>query len=75
MGRGLSLCPGSRLPRRPRNWGEALADYVDALREYAQDWEDHLHAAPNHRMNWALVQLVDLSTDGQLTTWLTGSVA
>ena len=34
-----------------------------------------LHAAPNHRENWALVQLIDLSTDEQLTAWLTGSVA
>ena len=55
--------------------GEALEDFVDALRDYAEDWEDHLYAAPNHRENWALVQLVDLSTDEQLTTWLTGSVA
>jgi hypothetical protein len=51
---------------------EAVADFVGALREYAEDWEDHLSAAPNHRDNWALVQLIGLSSDEQLTAWLEG---
>lgn len=67
--------PGQPFAVEATQLGEALADFVDALREYAQDWEDHLHAAPNHQSNWALVQLVGLSTDEQLTTWLTGSVS
>lgn len=67
--------PGQPFASEATELGEALEDFVDALRDYAEDWEDHLHAAPNHRENWALVQLVDLSTDEQLTTWLTGSVA
>ncbi|GAA1856344.1 hypothetical protein GCM10009715_00140 [Paeniglutamicibacter psychrophenolicus] len=54
---------------------DALVDFVEALREYAEDWEDHLHVAPNHRENWALVQLVGLSSDEQLISWLTGSEA
>jgi hypothetical protein len=45
---------------------------VEALREYAQDWQDRLLNAPNHRENWGLVQLVELSTDEELRTWLNG---
>ena len=47
----------------------ALADLALSLREYADDWEDRLQHAPNHASNWALVQLVKLSTDGQLRDW------
>jgi len=50
---------------------EALVEAVDALREYAADWADHLLHAPNHADNWSLVQLIDLSTDEQLVEWLT----
>lgn len=67
--------PGQPFSAEATELAEALEDFVDALKDYAEDWEDHLHAAPNHRENWALVQLVDLSTDEQLTAWLTGSVA
>jgi hypothetical protein len=48
---------------------EALDELVDALREYACDWADHLSAAPNHRRNWGLVQFVELSTDQELADW------
>lgn len=51
---------------------DALADAVVALREYAEDWNDRLRSAPNHRVNHALVELVELSTDEQLTSWLVG---
>lgn len=76
MGRSGSGCPRGRLGAGfATELGEAIADFVVALRDYAEDWEDHVHAAPNHRENSALVQLIDLSTDEQLTAWLTGSVA
>ena len=52
---------------------EAVADLITALREYAEDWTDHLRLAPNHRDNWALVQLIDLSTDAELEAWVTGA--
>ena len=48
----------------------ALEDMVDVLREYAEDWEDHLYTAPNHADYWGLVQLIKLSTDTQLKEWL-----
>jgi hypothetical protein len=39
---------------------EAVMEMVDALREYAEDWQDHLLDAPNHRDGWGLVQLIGL---------------
>lgn len=50
----------------------ALAEMVQVLREYADDWVDHLLHAPNHRDNWGLVQLIQLSDDAQLHAWLVG---
>ena len=41
----------------------ALADLPLLLREYAEDWDDRLESAPNHTGNWAVVQLINLSTD------------
>jgi predicted RNase H-like HicB family nuclease len=54
---------------------DAVDQMVDALREYAEDWDDHLRHAPNHRDNWPLVQLVGLSDDAQLRQWLVGEAA
>lgn len=51
---------------------EAVGEMVSALREYAEDWADHLLHAPNHEDNWSLVQLIALSSDEQLKAWLTG---
>jgi predicted RNase H-like HicB family nuclease len=50
----------------------AVDEMIDALREYAEDWQDHLLDAPNHRENWGLVQLISLSDDGELRDWLVG---
>ena len=52
---------------------EAITEAVDALREYATDWQDHLLDVSNHRDNWGLVQLISLSDDDQLRNWLVGS--
>lgn len=52
---------------------EAVDEMVQALREYAEDWQDRLLDAPNHRDNWGLVQLISLSDDDQLREWLAGS--
>ena len=48
----------------------AVADLVVSLREYAADWDARLRLAPNHEDNWALVQLVNLSSDEELTSWI-----
>lgn len=52
---------------------EAITEMIEALREYADDWQERLLNAPNHRENWGLVQLISLSDDDQLTDWLVGS--
>jgi predicted RNase H-like HicB family nuclease len=49
---------------------EALDEMVAALREYSEDWADHLRHAPNHQDNWALVQIVALGDDQQVKDWL-----
>ena len=67
--------PGMPLAAEAVSLDDAVADFVSALRDYAADWEDHLAQAPNHRDNWPLVQLVDLSSDEQLAAWLSGDEA
>ncbi|MFI6681639.1 type II toxin-antitoxin system prevent-host-death family antitoxin [Kribbella sp. NPDC050470] len=49
---------------------EAADEMVEALRDYAEEWADHLRLAPNHADNWGLVQIVALSSDDQLRDWL-----
>ena len=49
---------------------DAVADLIDALREYAADWNDRLLDAPNHREQWAVVALVELSEDDELREWI-----
>lgn len=64
--------PGLPVAADGASFKEALTEMVDALREYAEDWQDHLLDAPNHRENWGLVQLISLSDDEQLRDWLVG---
>ncbi|MFV2194892.1 type II toxin-antitoxin system HicB family antitoxin [Nocardiopsis sp. LOL_012] len=64
--------PGLPVAADGASFDEALAEMVDALREYAEDWQDHLLNAPNHQENWGMVQLIALSDDGQLCDWLAG---
>ena len=52
------------------DYDEVIDDLIVALREYAEDWNDHLHDAPNHRDHWVVVALAGLSTDEQLRGWL-----
>ena len=51
---------------------DAIEDTIEALREYAEDWIDYLHRAPNHQNNSDLVQLLSQSSDEQLQGWLPG---
>jgi hypothetical protein len=39
---------------------------IEALREYADDWQARLHQAPNHRETGTLVQLISSGSDHQL---------
>jgi predicted RNase H-like HicB family nuclease len=65
--------PGLPIAADGETFEEAITEMADALREYAEDWQDHLLRAPNHRENWGLVQLISLSNDEQLREWLVGS--
>jgi predicted RNase H-like HicB family nuclease len=65
--------PGLPVAADGASFDEAVDEMIVALREYAEDWQDHLLDAPNHASNWGLVQLVSLSDDDQLRDWLVGS--
>jgi prevent-host-death family protein len=65
--------PGLPVAADGGTFEEAITEMADALREYAEDWQDHLRHALNHRENWGLVQLISLSSDEQLREWLVGS--
>jgi predicted RNase H-like HicB family nuclease len=64
--------PGLPISAEGETLQDAIEDAIVALREYADDWIDHLHTATNHENNWGLVQLVSLSSDEQLHEWLLG---
>jgi predicted RNase H-like HicB family nuclease len=65
--------PGLPVAADGETFDVAIMEMVDALREYAEDWQERLAEAPNHRENWGLVQLIGLSDDAQLRAWLVGA--
>lgn len=68
-----AIVPGVPVHGDAATFEEAATDLIQALREYAEDWNEDLHAAPNHRQHRALVELVELSSDEQLRDWLLDS--
>ncbi len=65
-----ALVPGVPVAGDAATLDGAVDDLIDALREYADDWDERLVDAPNHRDNWSLVELIVLSTDEQLREWI-----
>ena len=65
-----AVLPGLPVSGEGDDLDAALEDLIEALREYAADWNERLLDAPNHRSNWALVVLTELSDDAQLKGWL-----
>ncbi|MGH8997036.1 MAG: type II toxin-antitoxin system HicB family antitoxin [Acidimicrobiales bacterium] len=65
--------PGLPLAAEGESLDDLFEDAIIVLREYAEDWVDRLHVAPNHSGNWGLVQLVSLSSNAELRDWLQGS--
>lgn len=55
--------PGLPVAADGATFDEAIGEMADALREYAEDWQERLRTAPNHQDNWGLVQLIALSDD------------
>lgn len=67
------LIPGMPIAADGTTFDDAIGNMIDALREYAVDWQERLLDVPNHRQHWPVVALVGLSDDDQLREWLTGS--
>jgi len=65
-----AFVPGLPLSGEGDELDAALDDLIEAMREYAEDWNDRLRSAPNHRDHWAVVTLIELSDDAQLKKWL-----
>ncbi len=65
--------PGVPVAADGSSFDGAVDEMIEALREYAADWQDHLLHAANHRDSWGLVQLVAMSDDRQLREWLVGA--
>lgn len=70
QGYWAAILPGTPLVGQGDTFEESIADLVQVLRDYAEDWADRLRHAPNHADQWPLVQLVELSDDEQLRDWL-----
>jgi hypothetical protein len=68
------LVPGVPAAADGGTFEEAVDEMIDALREYAEDWQQGPADPPNHANNWSLVQLVGLSDNEQLRDWLLESV-
>ena len=65
--------PGLPIAADGATFDEAIDEMTQALREYAEDWQDRLLDAPNHRDNWGMVQLISISSDSELRDWLAGT--
>ncbi|SDF64797.1 Antitoxin of toxin-antitoxin, RelE / RelB, TA system [Lentzea fradiae] len=62
--------PGLPVSADGNSFDEAIAEMINTLRDYAEDWQARLRDASNHREHWGLVMLIALSTDEQLQAWL-----
>jgi predicted RNase H-like HicB family nuclease len=60
--------PGLPVAADGETFDEAITEMIEALREYAEDWQDRLLNASNHRENWGLVQLISLSATSNCAT-------
>ncbi|MDQ3611865.1 MAG: prevent-host-death protein [Actinomycetota bacterium] len=65
-----ALLPGLPVAGDGDTFEEAIDDLIDTLREYAQDWNDRLLDAPNHRDNRDVVEIVELASDDELRAWI-----
>lgn len=65
-----AFLPGVPVHGDAETFDAAIDDLIVGLREYAEDWNDRLHTAPNHLQQRSMVQLIELSDDAQLRDWL-----
>lgn len=69
------IIPGLPVHGDGETLDDALIDAVEALREYAEDWNERLRLAPNHASHGTVVRLVEFSSDDQLRDWLLGGAS
>lgn len=71
------VLPGTPVGADSVDFNEAVADFLDALQEYAEDWvaDENLRRAPSHCDNETLVQLVTLLSEDELRSWAVGEPA
>ena len=65
-----AVLPGLPVHGDGDSFESAIDDLLEALREYADDWNERLLRAPNHREHWPVVELVKLASDDELRAWL-----
>lgn len=66
------VLPGHPVAADGSTLHDAMVDFVSALHDYADAWEERLHRAPNHQHAAALVQHVRMSDDEALHAWARG---
>ena len=66
------LLPGFPVAADGATLEDALRDFVSALRDSADPWDDRLHRAVTHRHAAALVHHVYVSDDAELLAWARG---
>ena len=64
--------PGTPIATEGTELEEAVEEFIQALREYAQDWKDRLRLLPNHRHLGSLVLFVSMSSDDEIANWVYG---
>ena len=64
--------PGTPIAADGADLERAVEEFIEALREYSEDWEDRLRLAANHEHLWPLVLFVAMSTDAELASWVYG---
>lgn len=67
------IIPGLPVHGDADTFDAAIDDAIDALREYAEDWNDRLRLAANHAQHRFIVALIELSDDDELRSWLLGT--
>ncbi|AXF51672.1 hypothetical protein CONSTELLA_183 [Mycobacterium phage Constella] len=70
--KGMWCIALSGVPIAAEGWScnGCVAEFIEAAREYAEDWVDHLYRAPNHVQNADLVRFIQSSTDRGLREWI-----
>ncbi|WP_419845938.1 prevent-host-death protein [Candidatus Poriferisocius sp.] len=64
--------PGTPIAADGSDSEVAVEEFIKALREYSEDWENRLRLVANHEHHWPLVLFVAMSSDAELASWVYG---